>query len=189
MPHDKLLARDGTGRTMIARTVANTRASRLDQVVLVLGHDAVRIGGACPDQRQVVAEDHAEGLAASLRRGIAEAIAAGWVAAMVCLGDMPLVPAAVIDRLLDAYRDAGPSPDAVVPLAGGRRGNPVLWDRRMFPELLSLRGDAGARQVLERCRTLVIEVGDPAVLTDFDTPERLLLFGRLDDRPPPDPRS
>lgn len=184
-PHDKLLAHDASGRTMIARTTAEAQASRLDQVLLVLGHDAGRIRAACPGVAFVVAGDHAEGLAASLRCGISHADAAGWGAALVCLGDMPLVSSSLLDRLLEAYRGAEPPPDAVVPLCRGVRGNPVLWDRRMFPQLRALSGDKGARCLLDapHLRSLALETDDPAVLADFDTPDRVALFARQDGSP------
>jgi molybdenum cofactor cytidylyltransferase len=63
-------------------------------------------------------------------------------------------------------------------MADGRRGNPVRWDRRMFPALLALRGDAGARSLLQGpgCDVLAIETGDRGVLEDFDDPARLAWF-------------
>ena len=181
-PFDKLLATDCQGVTMIARTLAEVCGSRLDAVALVLGHDGERIRRAIgPDAAATLIEapDHAEGIAGSLRAGIAHARALQWDAVLVCLADMPLVRAGLIDRLLASYRGAVTLPDALVPLAGGgRRGNPVLWNRSMFAELSALRGDTGARTLLAppSTRVLSVETNDPAVLEDFDTPERLVLF-------------
>lgn len=180
-PHDKLLATDPQGHTMIARTLSAVCGSRLDAVALVLGHDAGRIRRALgPDATPTLVEapDHAEGIAGSLRAGVAHATERQWDAALVCLADMPLVSAKLIDRLLLAFREAVPRPDVLVPLAGGRRGNPVLWNRSVFAELSSLRGDTGARTLLAQptTRLLAVETGDPSILEDFDTPERLVLF-------------
>ncbi len=177
-PWDKLLTRDPSGRTMIARTLGAAEASGADPVLLVLGHDAARLRSACPGAAFLHAADHAEGLAASLRCGVGQAQRDGWEAALVCLGDMPLVLPATLRRLIGNWREARPRPDAVLPLWNGRRGNPVLWDRRLFPSLLGLRGDAGARSLLDRPATavLAVEAGDEAVLEDFDTPERLASF-------------
>ncbi len=177
-PWDKLLTCDRSGRTMIARTLGAAGASGADPVLLVLGHDAARIRGACPGTASLYAADHAEGLAASLRCGVARAERDGWDAALVCLGDMPLVLPATLGRLIAAWGEARPRPDAVLPVANGRRGNPVLWDRRMFRPLLGLRGDVGARGVLDRPRTavLAVETDDEGVLEDFDTPARLASF-------------
>ncbi len=177
-PWDKLLTRDPSGHTMIARTLEAAEAGGTDAVLLVLGHDADRLRAACPGTDWVHAADHAEGLAASLRCGIARADRDGWDAALVCLGDMPLVLPATLRHLAAAWREARPRPDAVLPVSDGRRGNPVLWDRGMFPLLLELRGDMGARSVLDRPRTtvLALDTGDDAVLQDFDTPEALACF-------------
>ena len=188
-PYDKLLTRDASGQPMIVRTIAQARASRLDRLVVVLGHDADRIrrviepgDTSSPGIELGVAhaEDHVEGIAASLRCGIACAVRENWDAAMVCLGDMPLVSTILIDQLIDTYTIATIRPDAVLPLVGGRRGNPVLWDRRLFPDLLSLAGDTGARSLLSRptTRILSVETDEAGALEDFDTPERLALFAR-----------
>ncbi len=177
-PWDKLLTRDPSGHTMIARTLGTAKASGADPVLLVLGHDADRLRRACPGAAFLHAADHAEGLAASLRCGVRQAERDGWDAALVCLGDMPLVLPATLRRLIETWQEARPRPDAVLPLWNGRRGNPVLWDRRLFPSLLGLRGDVGARSLLDRSSTavLALEVEDEAVLEDFDTPERLASF-------------
>ena len=178
LPSDKLLTRDPSGRTMIARTLDTAGACGADAVLLVLGHDAERLRKACPGTDWVHAPDHAEGLAASLRCGIARAERDEWDAALVCLGDMPLVLPATLRRLIGAWRAVLPRPDAVLPLSDGRRGNPVLWDRRTFPLLLALHGDSGARTVLDRPRTVVLalDTADGAVLEDFDTPDALSCF-------------
>lgn len=186
-PHDKLLAPDASGQPMIARTIAHARASRLDRLVVVLGHDADRIrrviepgdpSSLRSEPSVAHAEDHAEGIAASLRCGIGWAVREDWDAAMICLGDMPLVTTTLIDRLIDTYTTATIRPDAVLPMVSGRRGNPVLWDRRLFPDLLSLTGDAGARSLLSRSTTriLPVESDETGALEDFDTPDRLAAF-------------
>jgi molybdenum cofactor cytidylyltransferase len=117
--------------------------------------------------------DYAEGLGTSLRAGIA-AVAEGAEGAVVCLGDMPQVTGALIDKLLAAFE---PERGAlvVVPSIGGRRGNPVVWSRRFFHDLMQVQGDIGARHLIGSYAEAVVEVpvaGD-AALTDVDTPESL----------------
>jgi len=174
-PANKLLVTDANGVAMVARVVDAALASRAAQVLVVVGHqaDAVRASlGARPVQI-VQAEDYATGMAASLRAGIA-ALPPSAAAALICLGDMPLVGAPLIDRLIEAY-DPDEGRLIVLPTAGGKRGNPVLWDRRFFPDMTRLTGDAGARSLLRTHAEAVLEVetGDAAVLTDFDTPGAL----------------
>ncbi len=180
---NKLLARDRTGCCMIARTVMSVLQSRVAAVIVVLGHDATAVAtaldgaGLHPDGERlhrVRADDHDEGLSASLRCGIAVAAGQGADAALVCLADMPLVRAATLDRLL-AELDRDTQAVAAVPTAGGRRGNPVLWRSSLFGALLGLSGDRGGRLLLERRASSVREVpvDDAGVLEDFDTPDRL----------------
>ena len=92
--------------------------------------------------------DFADGLAGSVKAGIA-AVPDNADGAMVCLGDMPLIDAQLIDRLIEAF-----APDRgnliVVPVSDGRRGNPVLWSRRFFNELMTLDGDIGARHLIAK---------------------------------------
>ena len=119
------------------------------------------------------APDYAAGLSASLKAGIS-AVPADARAAIVCLGDMPLVTGRMLDRLVAAY-DPDEGRAIVAPTHQGKLGNPVLWDRRYFQDILGLTGDGGARKLLEAHAEDIAEVdiGDDAVLRDFDTLESL----------------
>jgi molybdenum cofactor cytidylyltransferase len=111
----------------------------------------------------------------SLQIGIA-ALPANIDGALVCLGDMPLVTAAVLDRLIAAFSPLE-GRAICVPTWNGKRGNPVLWDRRFFAAMADLAGDVGAKHLIGEHADLVCEsyVHD-AVLTDIDTPEALAAF-------------
>ena len=174
-PHNKLLVPDRAGRPMVARVVDNLLSSAARPVIVVTGHRAEEVRAAVAGRPvQVVhAPDYADGLSASLRAGIA-AVPAEASAALVCLGDMPLVTGRMIERLIEAYEpDEGRS--VVVPTCRGKIGNPVLWDRRFFPDIAGLVGDVGARPLLERHSEHVaqVELDTDAVLRDFDTVESL----------------
>ena len=88
---------------------------------------------------------------------------------------MPQVSATLIDRLIAAFE---PERGAlvVIPTIAGKRGNPVLWARRFFPDLLAVEGDVGARHLIGGYAEAVAEVAveDAAALTDVDTPEALI---------------
>ncbi len=174
-PHNKLLIADKTGKPMIARVVDNVLSSNARPVLVVLGHMAEQVEHALGGRpvRYVHAADYAEGLSASLKAGIA-AVPAECSAALVCLGDMPLVTGRMIDRLLSAY-DPDEGRLIVLPAFHGKQGNPMLWDRRFFPEILQISGDSGARFLVGKHMELVVEVemADDAVLRDFDTTESL----------------
>jgi molybdenum cofactor cytidylyltransferase len=120
-----------------------------------------------------MAAAYQKGLSASLSDGIA-ALSPGTEAALICLGDMPLVTAALMNRLMAAYTSSTQHP-IVVPVWQGRQGNPVLWDRRFFAEICALTGDAGARTLLQRhgADAIYVNAESDAVLVDFDTPDSL----------------
>ena len=95
----------------------------------------------------------------------------------MCLGDMPLVTGRMIDRLLAVY-DPEEGRSIVLPTFRGKQGNPMVWDRRYFPEILGISGDSGARFLVGKHAEQVaeVEMGDDAVLRDFDTTESLPLL-------------
>jgi molybdenum cofactor cytidylyltransferase len=174
-PHNKLLVPDKAGKAMIARVVDNVLSSNARPILLVTGHQAEQVEHALGGRplRYVHAQDYAEGLSASLKAGIA-AVPPECAAALVCLGDMPLVTGRMIDRLLSMYdRDEGRL--IVLPTFRGKQGNPMLWDRRFFPEILQISGDSGARFLVGKYTEFVceVEMADDAVLRDFDTTESL----------------
>ena len=85
---------------------------------------------------------------------------------------MPQVTAPLIDKLVGAF-DPERGALVVIPTIEGKRGNPVVWARRFFPELMGLDGDVGARHLIGRYPEAVAEVPltDTAALVDVDTPE------------------
>jgi molybdenum cofactor cytidylyltransferase len=174
-PHNKLLVADRSGKAMIARVVDNVLSSNARPALVVTGHQAEQIQHALGGRpvRYVHAADYAEGLSASLKAGIA-AVPEDCAAALICLGDMPLVTGRMIDRLLANY-DPDEGRLIVLPTFRGKQGNPMLWDRRFFPEFLEIAGDSGARFLLGKHIEAVaeVEMADDAVLRDFDTTDSL----------------
>lgn len=174
-PRNKLLIEDRDGVPMVARVVDAVLASPARPVIVVTGHaaDAVRAALAGRDVTFAHNPDHEQGLSSSLRVGL-DALGDRVDAVLVCLGDMPLVTPALIERLISAY-DAEEGRLIVVPVAGGRHGNPVLWDKTFFPAMRAITGDVGARHLLGENAESVHEVllEDEAALADFDTPDAL----------------
>ena len=165
---------------MVCRVVDNALSSRARPVVVVTGHRAEDIRAALGNRPVsfVHADAYASGLSASLKAGIA-ALPDTAAAAMVCLGDMPLVTGRIMDRLIEAW-DPDEGRSIVIPTHQGRAGNPILWGRAFFAEILELDGDAGARALLRRHEEKVaeVEIGDDAVLRDFDTVDSLATLPR-----------
>jgi molybdenum cofactor cytidylyltransferase len=171
---NKLLAELG-GKPLVRIVTEQALASKAREVIVVTGHQGDQIEKALQGLKVkfVRNPDFAEGLSSSVKTGIA-AVSADADGAVICLGDMPLISADLIDRLIEAF-----APDRgnliAVPVSAGRRGNPVLWSRRFFSELMTLDGDIGARHLIEKHSEAVAEIpveGHGAFL-DIDTPQSL----------------
>ena len=117
--------------------------------------------------------DYAAGMSGSLRAAL-EAVPDEVAGALICLGDMPHVTAEHTARLVEAFED-GDEPAICVATHDGKRGNPSLWHRDFFAEMRAIEGDAGARDLIGKYAESVVEVemADPGVLRDVDTPEAL----------------
>ena len=162
------------GKSLVRWVAEAALASSAKPVIVVTGHRAGEVEAALADLPVDRAPNpsYADGLSTSLKTGF-RALPRHSEAAIVLLGDMPLVAAPVIDRLVGAWRAAG-RPSALVPVTGGRRSNPVVLSRALEPEIMTLEGDSGAGPLLRR-RSDVLEypLENPALLHDVDTPETL----------------
>ncbi len=171
---NKLLAELG-GKPLVRIVTEQALASKAEGVIVVTGHQAELVEKALAglDVKFVRNPDFAQGLASSVKAGVA-AVADDADGALICLGDMPMISAQLIDHLIDAF-----APDRgnliAVPVSDNRRGNPVLWSRRFFSELMTLDGDIGARHLIAKHIEAVADVpveGFGAFL-DIDTPQAL----------------
>ncbi|TMK00379.1 MAG: 4-diphosphocytidyl-2C-methyl-D-erythritol kinase [Alphaproteobacteria bacterium] len=172
---NKLLA-EIRGRPLVRIVVDEAVASHAKPVIVVVGHERGEVEKALAGLpvQFVHNPDFAQGLGTSLKAGIA-AVPAEADGAIVCLADMPQVDASLLNRLIAAF-DPDRGALIVMPTAEGRRGNPVLWSRRFFPDLMAIEGDVGARHFIGRYSEAAVEVPleGKAALVDVDTPEALI---------------
>jgi len=143
-PINKLLA-PLAGRPMVRAVVDELEGSSARPVVVVTGYEADRVEKALGGTgvRLVHNPEYREGLSGSIRTGIM-ALPESAQAAVICLGDMPLVTSKHVDKLVAAF-DPAEGREICVPVFEGKRGNPVLFARRFFEEIAAVRGDVGAR--------------------------------------------
>jgi molybdenum cofactor cytidylyltransferase len=174
-PLNKLLVADSQGTPMVARVVDNVLASHARPVIVVTGHERDRVEEALSGRPVLFAhaEGYAEGLSASLKAGLA-ALPPEAEGFLVCLGDMPLVSGAMLDRLIAAF-DPEEGRAIVMPTFRGKQGNPMLWSREFLAEMAGITGDVGARHLVGKHadRMVEVEMADDAVLRDFDTTEAM----------------
>ncbi|HKL01136.1 MAG TPA: nucleotidyltransferase family protein [Desulfotignum sp.] len=183
--------------TILGRVVATARASLLDDIVLVLGSEAGRVRCSLdrtyldlpqpdmmypdmtysdltyPDMTGIhVVEnlDWHKGQAFSVAAGI-KALPPETGGALFLLGDQPLVMVQTINRLVSVFQTTDHW--IVAPCYNGQRGNPVLVAAPLFDRLIHPAGDAGARVLFDefRHRMHCLDVDDPGILRDVDTPE------------------
>ncbi len=171
---NKLLLEIG-GKPMVRHVVEALLASKARPAVVVTGHESDRVAAALAHLPVTLVHNpnYAEGLSSSLRVGL-DALPEDVDGVLVCLADMPRITAPLVDRLIEAF-DPARGRAIILPTCGGKRGNPVLFGRAFFEAMREIRGDVGARHLLGSFAEQVVEVevGDPAVLLDLDTPEML----------------
>lgn len=139
------------GGTLVGHAVDRALASRLISTVSVVsGYCGEQVAAALQDRRVAVVNNPnwASGQSSSVR-GAIQALSPDISAVLFLLADQPAVESETIDLLVLAYRRTG-APIVAPVYRNGQRGNPVLFDRCVFPELLALEGDTGGRPVIER---------------------------------------
>jgi molybdenum cofactor cytidylyltransferase len=170
MGQNKLVLEIG-GEAVVRRAVRAAVESGVDDVVVVLGHEAPRVeaelsGLSC---RPVVNPDHARGVGTSLRFGITQA-ATSASAIVVVLADMPFVSASMIGTVVERYRTTGAP--LVVSQYGDVEAPPNLYDRSLFEELLSVPDERCGKRVLRRHKHEAVVVTWPEeALKDIDVAE------------------
>ena len=172
--NNKLLA-EIDGIAMVRRTAENIMESRARPVIAVTGHERERTEATLDGLDLSFAHNtaYADGLSTSMKAGLA-ALDEDVDGILVCLGDMPQVSPETVDKLISAF-DPLEGRAICVPTWRGKRGNPVLWARRFFEEMMDVSGDVGARHLIGTHSELVVEVEmkDDGVMIDVDTPDAL----------------
>ena len=162
------------GVPMVRRVIDAAVGSACVQIVAVTGHDDRSVVAVLQDARISLVHNagFSEGLASSIHCGL-RALDPEIDAALIVHGDMPYLTSAHLDRILAAFDPAAPG--IVAPVRAGRRGNPVLWPRRYFGDLLTLHGDQGGRRLTEQYAADIVpvEIEDDAIFADIDTPAEL----------------
>ncbi|MBE3559527.1 MAG: nucleotidyltransferase family protein [Ktedonobacteraceae bacterium] len=171
-------------RPVLVHVLTAALTSQARPLVLVLGHRAEQVLAAIrtyttsPDLLVVENAAYPEGMSSSLKAGLRALIDGEQTehtqsrpisGVIILLADQPLLTASIIDTLIETKRSS--SKRIIAPLYNGRRGNPVLFDASLFPELMQVTGDEGGRSVIERHKQEIatVELGDAAAHYDVDT--------------------
>ena len=158
------------GKPMLQRALDIYRKTKVGRIVVVLGAGAaeVRRKVHLEEEEVILNPKFREGMSGSLKLGLAAA-GPGAEAVVIALADQPFVSPSTVNRLIESYQRTGAK--VVIPVYRGTRGNPVLLDRALFPQVSKIRGDVGAKSVVAQNEGSVLEVPvrDKGVLADVDT--------------------
>ncbi|MFT7247166.1 MAG: molybdenum cofactor cytidylyltransferase [Candidatus Azotimanducaceae bacterium] len=177
--NDKRRSALPSGQILLEESI-HKAASVIDEVIVVLRFGDKEFAKELEQRikgegiKYYCAPDSAKGMGHSLANSISRV--KDWGAALVFLGDMPFVQAETVESLLAEYefrkKDVAP---IIIPVRHGRRGHPVLFAKQYFEEIAAIEGDHGAKIVIDAHpgQVFEVEVEDPGVIRDIDTPEDL----------------
>ena len=169
MGEPKQLLRLG-GKTLLEQVLENARSAAVDEIVVVLGAaaESIRQQVDLNKIKVVINSSYRQGMGTSLGAGLA-ALDPAIKAALIILGDQPFVRPATLQRICEEYRRS--HAQIVIPLYKGFRGNPILLDRSVFPEVMALSGDVGCRAIFgDHPEGIVkLSVEDAGILLDIDS--------------------
>lgn len=179
MGQNKLLLRF-RGKPLIVHAVDTLLESEVDEVIVVLGHEAEKVKEKLEGKRLTFVEnrDYREGMSTSIRAGLA-AVPSRASALMIYLADQPLLEPDDVNRVIRAFAEAREhNKTIVVPFFRGQRGNPVILDSSYREAIFEAVGDVGCKRVIKRNpnKVFVVEMATDHVVRDVDTIED---YGRL----------
>ena len=161
------------GKPMVLHIADAIAAAGLGAPIVAMGHEHTALAAVFADRPHIAVSvaDYASGMGHSLAAAVAH-VPPDWDAAFICLGDMPYISG----NLLSAMAARADPHHILIPQIDGKNGNPVLWGRHFFADLIALRGDSGGRQLFAQHAAFVrhFETSDAAVLHDLDRPEDVI---------------
>ena len=169
MNGENKLSKEIQGIPLIKLSVKNILTSSIDELIIVLGYQKEIIEKLTDKNEKikfVFNKDFESGMASSIKTGL-DNLSKKTEAFFICLGDMPMVGHDIYNQLIKS-KD---SKEIIVPTYKGQQGNPVLFDKSMKEKILDIRGDVGAKKILElnKDKILNLEINDQSITKGFDT--------------------
>ena len=169
MNGENKLAKEIQGIPLIKLSVKNILASSINELIIVLGHQKEIIEKLIDKNEKikfVFNKNFESGMASSIKTGLNN-LSEKTEAFFICLGDMPMVSYDIYNLLIKSKDNR----EIIVPTYKGQQGNPVLFDKSMKEKVLDIRGDVGAKKILElnKDKILNLEIDDQSITKGFDT--------------------
>ncbi len=160
------------GMTIIEKVIENVTASAVDDTVVVVGCNKVEVLAVTERYPvvHIVNDNYMNGMLSSVKCGIGS-LPEDFRAVLVFPGDQPMIEAEVINLVINAYKESGRG--IIIPVFNGKRGHPLLIDKKYKSEILTLDDKVGLRGLsLKHSDDLLeIETDNPLILRDIDTVE------------------
>ena len=165
-------------KTMIEKIVDSSLKSLANNTIVVLGYESEILQRLLINKNitTVVNKEYLKGQSSSLQIGIS-ALPEECDAAVVILGDMPDINSTLINQLIENYNPSD-NKSIIIPTYKNKKGNPVLIDREFFPDILSIKGDKGAKDIIKVNKKYINEIPQKqsAIINDIDTKEDLAKY-------------
>lgn len=158
------------GVPIIKRVIDAIRGGGVNRIYVVTGFENKRVESCLSDERltYIYNENFNQGMGTSLAVGVREIVVDDFDGILVCLSDLPRLNSEIVELLVREFYENGEN-KIVVPTFRGRRGHPVIFPKRYHKSLERLKGDEGARRLIQRESVLEFESGDDSIIRDLDT--------------------
>ena len=168
MNGENKLTKEIQGIPLIKLSVKNILASSINELIIVLGHQKEIIEKFIDKNKKikfVFNKNFESGMASSIKTGLNH-LSEKTEAFFICLADMPMVNHDIYNQLIKSKDNK----EIIVPTYKGQQGNPVLFDKSMKENLLDIRGDVGAKKILEsnKDKILNLEINDQSISESFN---------------------
>ena len=169
MNGENKLIKEIQGIPIIKLSVKNILASSIDELIVVLGHQKEIVEKLIDKNEKikfVFNKDFESGMASSIKTGLNN-LSEKTEAFFICLGDMPMLSPDIYNKLIKSKDNK----KIIAPTYKGQQGNPVLFDKSIKEKILNIRGDVGAKKILEsnKDKILNLEINNHNISKSFNT--------------------
>jgi molybdenum cofactor cytidylyltransferase len=170
---------DVGGKPLLQHILEGIHQTQVDEVILVLGHEAEQIQKKITTfgAKVVLNPDYRQGMITSIRQGL-QALDPRSEAFFIVLGDQPGIKPGVYNLLIREFRNRFPGKTIFLPAYKGRKGHPALFSVKYRHDASRIEGDRGFREVLEMVpqEVFLVELESESIVHDLDTPEQYQNF-------------
>ena len=179
MKGDNKLIKEINGTALINYSIKNLLGSSIDELIIVLGFEKENIKNIIKYNKKikfVTNKNFKNGISSSIVEGVKK-LSNKTEAFFICLGDMPLVGQNVYNKLIksrnnyNSKKNSSYKKEIIIPTYDGKKGNPILFSKQMKEEILKIKGDLGAKEIINSYPEKILEVAfkNDKILSDFDT--------------------